>query len=214
MPIGSKEPPNSGPLQPNLRATSRSFSKEGMPIGSKEPPKVTPEAKQQAQDEMNKHWFKSITGQDLPIGKKAAVVAATALGAGMFGSQAQASSNIDIKKINQIESSGDEKAIGDNGKAFGINKVHLGTLSDYNKAHGTSLTQDDLMHRDINDKVADWYYNTAAPKFIKSNKLPDTIENRIAFYNEGPGNFKKRMKSGGKPPLITSNYVKKYNGVK
>lgn len=56
---------------------------------------VTPDVKKQAQDQINNLWYKGMTGKDLPlkkdIGKKVAgIVAATALGAGIFGNQAQA----------------------------------------------------------------------------------------------------------------------------
>lgn len=173
--------------------------------------KVTPEAKAEAQKQINDVWAKGM-GINLPstVKKVGLGVGAAVLGAGAFGGQAQAGQNIDIKKINHIESSSDATKIGDGGKAFGLNQIHEGTLKDYNAAHGEKLTTKDLMDGPTNDKVADWYYNTAAPKFLKANKIPDSVANRISFYNEGPGNFKKRMKSGGKMPSITKNYIRKY----
>lgn len=137
-------------------------------------------------------------------GALATAGAGTALAVGV--SKANASEKIDIKKINMIESSGNEKAIGDNGKAFGINQIHLGTLNDFNKANKKNYTQKDLMNKDINNTVADWYFNVEAPRLLKTLKMEDNVKNRIRIYNQGYGNIKN-----GKPlSKITMDYIRKY----
>lgn len=146
-------------------------------------------------------------------GKTKIPVAIATAGAGSLAvgsSNSEASERIDIKKINKIESDNNPKAIGDNGKAFGINQIHLPTLGDFNKSNKKSYTQKDLMDETKNNEVAEWYYNKEAPRLLKSAKIPDTVENRIRVYNQGIGNMKK----GRKIPKVTSDYIKKYKGKK
>lgn len=130
---------------------------------------------------------------------------AAALAAGT-ASQAEAKTNIDINKINQIESSGREKVIGDDGKAFGLNQIHAATLKDYNKANNTNHTKDDLLNKDVNNKVADWYLNNEIPRMLKAIGKPDTVRNRLIAYNAGINKVKK----GSILSKTTTNYLKKY----
>ena len=150
--------------------------------------------------------FNPIKAQSKGVKSKVGMAGAAALGMGVSASQAEAGQNIDIKKINMIESSGNPKAIGDNGKAFGINQIHKGTLSDYNKANKTNLTTDDLMTRATNDKVADWYFNKEIPRLLKHFKHPDAVKNRIIAYNAGISRVGKSVL-----PKTTYDYINKYN---
>jgi hypothetical protein len=218
-PSGLKEQMSPGvkKLTPNIEETS---------LAQRTTPKEVPkEVIDKAKEEINNQWYKGITSQFNPIAKKALPIALGGIvGSGVFGNQAQANQNIDISKINKIESGtkdtpyGLGDAVGDydkngNPTAFGINQVHLGTLSDFNKATGKNYQKEDLFSVSKNNEVADWYYNKEAPRLLKNYGIPDTIENRIAIYNWGPGNFSKAYKSGKPMPKTTIAYIGKYKNL-
>lgn len=175
---------------------------------------IPDDVKSKAKEHVNQYWLGQLNPLN-PLNKnlKAAVPAAALAGGLMFG-QAQAQEpkfNIDISKINQIESSGIGDRIGDNGKAFGINQIHLPVLQEFNQHTGNSFTQDDLMHVGKNNQVADWYYNKRIPQMLKAYKIPDSVENRISAYNYGIGNTVKSFRQKLQLPKTTKEYIRKYN---
>lgn len=115
------------------------------------------------------------------------------------------SAEISLPVIEQIESSGDPSAIGDNGLALGLYQLHKAVIIDFNRANRTSHVHKDALNPKIAHKIADWYLNREIPRLLKHFKLADTTKNRIWAYNAGVGNVKK-----GRFPAITASYVKKY----
>lgn len=137
--------------------------------------------------------------------KIAAIGAGLAL-AGGFAGESQAAQDIDIKRINMIESSNNPKAIGDGGKAFGLNQIHLGTLSDFNKKNKKNYSKEDLMDGKKNNEVANWYFNKKIPRMLKAKGHADTVRNRIIAYNAGISHVGKKI-----IPKTTFEYIQKYN---
>ena len=113
--------------------------------------------------------------------------------------------NIDMNKIQKMESSGNPNAVSSKG-AVGLEQVTKPALADFNKSHNTNLSMDDMKNPDKNKKVGDWYMNVQIPRMLRQNKIPVTKDNILRAYNEGVGNLKKH-----KVFKETEDYVRKYN---
>lgn len=221
-PLGQFSQPKEGEaakLENNRRQSARFQRPQGAIFDIRGDAKPSEEVKKQAKEIINQGWQEGITNplnqvNHENIAKKVLGIGAATLGAGMFAKQANASEDIDISKINQIESSGQGDAMGDKGKAFGINQIHEGTLKDFNKAMKKNYTTEDMMSKLKNDEVANWRYNIDAPKWLKKHEIEDNVQNRISYYNEGPGNYLKRLASGKPAPKITTDYYEKYKKAK
>ena len=138
-----------------------------------------------------------------PLGMMAGTSAAMVGGAAI----GNASEDIDMTKISQIESSNNPEAYNAKSQARGKNQITPIVLKEWNNYHKSEQHGvKDLFNEEINDKIANWYMNKRIPQMLKAKKIKDTVENRLIAYNYGIGNI-------GKPlPLETRNYLKKYRG--
>lgn len=118
---------------------------------------------------------------------------------GCIASYAQ---DVDMSKIAIIESSGNSKAVGDNGQAFGLYQIHKAVVTDYNANKGQNLRHSDMFNPVLAHKVADYYINTLIPRYLRHYGLADTVENRLTAYNMGI----KAVKQG----KLAKAYIKKY----
>lgn len=114
---------------------------------------------------------------------------------------------IQIKKIIQIESSGDPLAWNRGEDARGLMQIRSGALADWNRLHRTDRhTKDDLWDPQINVKIGSWYINVCIPRYLRHFNIPDTYQNRIVAYNAGIGTLRK----GKKLTQTTKDYIRKY----
>lgn len=121
---------------------------------------------------------------------------------------------IDINKIIQIESGGDAEAESGAG-AGGIMQIMPDTWDDLVSKMGKPYTEEDRFDRAKNIEVGTYYLNVEIPRLLKSLKVPDTLETRLAAYNWGAGNVGKAFKAYGQDwlkhaPAETQDYVTKY----
>ena len=115
---------------------------------------------------------------------------------------------VNMAIISTIESNNNPKAYNKHSGAIGLCQITPCVLQDYNKAHAGNLHIDipDLWDRDINYAVAYWYMNEKIPQLLRHYHINDTIDHRIAAYNEGIGNVVK-----GRLPKETRDYIAKYH---
>jgi len=116
---------------------------------------------------------------------------------------------IDLQKIQQIESSGNPRAVGTSGER-GLYQITPGVWKDYLRARGLDKGDPEhLFDPHVNKKVADWYFKWL---FFRCQTVKDTI----ISYNWGIGNWRKWKARGAKfseLPLTTQKYLKKYGGL-
>lgn len=129
-------------------------------------------------------------------------------------------SNLSIDAIENIESTGNPRAINKRSGASGatqiLNKrVWDSIVSDMGQTYSWDTQR---FNRGINRAVGNHYINVIIPKYLKVYKIPDTTETRLAAYNWGIGNLKKAYRTNPKEwqkllPLETKNYIAKYNKI-
>ena len=112
---------------------------------------------------------------------------------------------INLGIIEQIESSGRARAVGDGGLALGLHQLHAGVIKDYNRAHKTSYAHKDALNPQISHKIASWYMNQEIPRLLRHFKLPVTPRNILRAYNAGILSVKQ-----GRTPRVTQAYLDKY----
>jgi soluble lytic murein transglycosylase-like protein len=119
--------------------------------------------------------------------------------------------NVDIDRIIQIESSGRSNVTSDEGAKGLMQIMDGGALGDWNRIHkDKKYTPKDMYDPVKNREVGTWYMNDMIPKYLKAWKFPDTIKNRLIFYNAGPGNGKKILRGKMTMDQETKDYIKKY----
>ena len=114
-------------------------------------------------------------------------------------------SDINLQTIAFIESSNNINAVGDNGGALGLYQLHQSVITDYNRAHNTSVSHQDALDSKISYVIANWYLSKRIPSLLKHFKKPVNQKNIIWAYNAGIGSVVK-----GKMPKTTKNYLIKY----
>lgn len=120
----------------------------------------------------------------------------------VYASEFTGNPGANMKIIKIIESSNNDQAIGDKGKALGGYQLHFCVIQDYNKAHGTAYLHTMAFRPQEAGRVASWYINSEIPRLIAHYGLKDTLENRLTAWNMGISNLRK-----GK---IAKSYIVKY----
>ena len=115
--------------------------------------------------------------------------------------------SIDMKKIVQIESGGNPRAVSRVG-ARGLTQLMKGTWEESVKRMGKDWSWDQAFDPDKNLAVGTYYMNTEIPRLLKHYKIEDTVENRLTAYNWGIGNL--RYNEWYDAPQETIDYIKKY----
>ena len=90
-----------------------------------------------------------------------------------------------------VESEGDDRAIGDNGRGVGCLQIHPVCVEDVNRIAGTHYTLDDRRDREASLEMCAIYlthYGTANAK--ETGKMP-TAEVLARIWNGGPRGYKK-----------------------
>lgn len=112
----------------------------------------------------------------------------------------------DLKQIRtvleQVESNGDAKAIGDNGKAYGILQIHKVCVDDINRYYNTDYTHQDAFDEICSEEMFNLYIGMGIELYTKKHgKLP-TEEQVVRFWNGGVYTGHKRD--------TTIKYYKRY----
>lgn len=127
------------------------------------------------------------------------------IGGCLFSNPAHAQ-DIDMLKIAQIESNGCKHKIGDSNESWGCYQIN-DALKDWNNDHPNEhYTLKQMLNDALCFKVANWYFNTKIPAYLKHYRIADTMRNRIIAYNAGIGNLVKRKTL----TQTTIKYLKKY----
>lgn len=103
-----------------------------------------------------------------------------------------------IAALIQVESNGNDRAIGDRGKkemAYGCLQIRKPCVDDVNKALGTKIkAQDCLGNRDLSIKVCATYISLYATK-NRLGKDP-TVQDMARIWNGGPNGWKSKYTNG------------------
>ncbi len=113
---------------------------------------------------------------------------------------------INIKKIIQIESSGNARAWNKGEDARGLCQVRICVLREYNERHSKRYSMQDLFIPEINIEIASWYLEKRIPQMLRHYGIAVTPENVIIAYNAGI-NYLVRHKP---IPQTTRRYLLKY----
>lgn len=118
---------------------------------------------------------------------------------------------IDMNRIAQIESSNNPDAVNKRTGARGLCQIMKLTWIEMTKKMGVDWPWEEAFNEEANKEVADYYINTEIPRLLKHFGLDDMIENRLASYNWGIGNLKRKGIENA--PQETIDYIKKYKSL-
>lgn len=128
--------------------------------------------------------------------------------------------NINIDAIEKIESSGGKNIHNKKSGASGSMQIHnKGVWNEIMKSLGQNWSwEKHRFDRGASRAAGNHYINIIIPRYLKSYKIPDTIEARLAAYNWGIGNVVKAYRSHKENwitalPSETKNYIEKYNAL-
>jgi len=109
---------------------------------------------------------------------------------------------ISLPAIAQIESSGRDFVVGDNGHAFGRYQITAPVI----REHGRYTVAEAKASPAKQEEIARWYLGKRIPAMIRAYGRPVTVRNILVAYNAGIAYVKT-----GKPlPKTTRDYLKKY----
>ena len=96
-----------------------------------------------------------------------------------------------LKTLERVESNGNSKAIGDNGKAKGILQIWNVVVKDVNRVYKTKYTHDDSFNPDIARDIASKYLTFWGKQYQKKTGEIPTYEVLSRIWNGGPSGYKK-----------------------
>lgn len=94
-------------------------------------------------------------------------------------------SNDLIQAITHVESRGNNREIGDNGKAFGSLQIHKGVIADVNRVYGTNYKHSDAFNRVKAKQIAVLYLKHYGEVFKRLYRKPVTNEIYARIWNAG-----------------------------
>jgi hypothetical protein len=93
-----------------------------------------------------------------------------------------------------VESGGNDRAVGDHGRAIGALQIHAAVVEDVNRIHGTRYTHAGMARRRDAVAVATLYLGTYATQ--ERLGRPVTDEDRARIWNGGPDGWRKAATLG------------------
>jgi hypothetical protein len=93
-----------------------------------------------------------------------------------------------------VESGGNDRAVGDHGRAIGALQIHAAVVQDVNRIHGTRYTHAGMMRRRDAVAVATLYLGTYATQ--ERIRRPVTDADRARIWNGGPNGWRKAATLG------------------
>lgn len=98
-----------------------------------------------------------------------------------------------INTLIQIESSGDDKDVGDSGKAYGCLQIHKEYVDDVNKNYNTTYTHKDAFDRKKAIDITKRYLAHYGAYYYKLTGQMPTAEVFAKMHNGGPKGWKERI---------------------
>ena len=96
-----------------------------------------------------------------------------------------------LKAIETVESHGNAKAIGDNGKAYGVYQIHKSYVEDVNRISGKNFTHEDAFDKDKAREMVEIYLTNYGKSYEKKTGKKATNEVLARIHNGGPNGYKK-----------------------
>ncbi len=103
-----------------------------------------------------------------------------------------------ISALTEVESGGDDQAIGDEhltNKAYGCLQIRKPCVDDVNRAHGTNYRPEDCLN---NRELSIWICERYIALYATEKRLgrEPTDEDRARIWNGGPNGYKKKSTEG------------------
>ena len=95
-----------------------------------------------------------------------------------------------------VESNNNPKAIGDNGKAFGILQIHKGYVNEVNNLYKTNYKHKDMFCVKKSKEVTKKYLSYWGKVYAKTNNKQPTKEVLSKIHNGGPKGYLKPETKG------------------
>lgn len=111
--------------------------------------------------------------------------------------------SIDLRAIAQIESSGNPKAVGDDGNSLGLYQLSFPLIQDYNRLNKKDYTHKDALNPLISRKIALWAFQSYYPYILKAKGREVSVSALLTCFNAGCGRVDN-------PPASTVKYIEKY----
>ena len=124
----------------------------------------------------------------------------------VLSGSANATAQIDLDVIRQIESSNGRQMYNEKSGAFGAHQITRVCLRDFNQKMGTRIRRSDLRNEKISRRIAKWYFGRRLPQILKAGGRKASEINVLAAYNGGA----RRVIRGVGLPRETRQYVRKY----
>lgn len=86
----------------------------------------------------------------------------------------------------EVESAGNDSAVGDDGRAFGCLQIHKCVLADINRAYGAEYILRDCYDRETSCLIARQYLAIYARKYAADHKTTASMEVLARIWNGGP----------------------------
>ena len=91
----------------------------------------------------------------------------------------------------QLESSGDNLAVGDQGQSFGCLQICSGAVADVNRVYGRRYTHADAFDRDKAREICGLYLLHWGRQYERETGLPASAEVLARIWNGGPRGWEK-----------------------
>ena len=96
-----------------------------------------------------------------------------------------------LDAIVAVESHGNAKAIGDNGKAYGVYQIHKSYVEDVNRISGKNFTLADAFDKEKAKEMVKIYLTNYGKNYEKKTGKTATNEVLARIHNGGPSGYKK-----------------------
>lgn len=93
--------------------------------------------------------------------------------------------------LRRVESSNRVKAVGDNGKAWGVYQIHPGYVRDVNRIYKTRFTYADRLDPVKAHRMVRLYLDYWGKQYVKRTGRPLTLEVLARIHNGGPEGWRK-----------------------
>jgi hypothetical protein len=90
-----------------------------------------------------------------------------------------------------VESEHNPKAVGDDGKAYGIIQIHEIAVDDVNRVYGTNYVHEDAFNIQKSEELFELYIKYWSKKLCEREGRDATTEDIVRIWNGGPKGYKK-----------------------
>jgi soluble lytic murein transglycosylase-like protein len=118
-----------------------------------------------------------------------------------------ASTNFDkvVEAMIELESSTNNLAIGDNGRAYGSLQIHKGVVQDVNQKFGKEYHHEDMFSKEKSVEVLKYYFIITSEQVERKERRQATLEDLVRGWNGGAYNGWKKK--------ATLKYWKKFKTI-